>query len=540
MMHEGNTAEMARAQQGAEATASAAADASPFVVTAVAASAGIAQPIAEGGPEREAGGPDIDDDSGDSSAVVTSAPVSITPVSRTPVSDTPVSGAARRPDEPAHPHILWRRLKMAFLAGLVAGGAALVLMAPRYAAVAVLSADIRPADGLGSRAQIMSSREFARQVLFDNALTIRLAALGVAEEATGLSDATALRAVERGLTVTDRQDGQTAVSFVSTDPALAAAVANAFADGYVKLRRAKATFNMDPGGPTSTGPRVVTRAQEASALPPTRAAAALIAALAGSTLMLGAQMLVGRRQRIPAPAPCAATPAPPASGQVQHLPWIGGETLDFDDEEAAVPRRRRSRDGELADLARLVELRGMAARLVVVTGVAPDDGIARCALALGRALASPERRVVIVCLDVAAPALDELTEDPRAPGLTDLLFGVASFSDAIHREPTSRCHVIPPGRGAREADGLIAADRLGLILRALEQTYDHVVVAAPPLARVDGAHRVAALKPTLILVTQPGGAATDAVQAFDELAEHGFADIAMVTFAPVPALQRAA
>lgn len=93
--------------------------------------------------------------------------------------------------------------------------------------------------------------------------------------------------------------------------------------------------------------------------------------------------------------------------------------------------------------------------------------------------------MVIVCLDMASPLLDELTADPRAPGLTDLLFGVASFSDTIHREAASRCHVIPPGRGARDADGLIATDRLTLILSALEQTYDHVVVAAPPLGGVE-------------------------------------------------------
>ncbi len=59
-----------------------------------------------------------------------------------------------------------------------------------------------------------------------------------------------------------------------------------------------------------------------------------------------------------------------------------------------------------------------------------------------------------------------------------------------------------------------------------------MVVAAPPLGGTEGAGRIAALGPTTILVTQPGGLATDAVQAFDALAAQGFGDIAMVTFAP--------
>ncbi|MDQ0510809.1 tyrosine-protein kinase family protein [Ancylobacter amanitiformis] len=464
------------------------------------------------------------------------------PAARAPLPSGNGDTVALAPSRPAHAG--WRRhLVLPALIGLLAGGACLLLMTPRYLAQTLLSADIRPADGLGSRSQIISSREFARQILSDNALTVRLANLaGMVDGAAGSSDAAALRAVEQGLTVTDRRDGTTAVSFVASDAALATDVANAFADGYVRLRQAKAAFNMEPGGPISTGPRLAARAELASALPPTRGAATLLAALAGFGVTLAGEALLRRRRAVIArPAPQLSAPELPASGLVQHLPWIGGETLDFDDGEEPVPRRRLSRDGELADLARLVELRGEAARLVVVTGAAPDDGIARCALALGRALASTERRVVIVCLDVAASPLDELTDDPRAPGLTDLLFGVASFSDAIHREPTSRCHVIPPGRGAREADGLVAADRLVLILRALEQTYDHVVVAAPPLGPCEGAQRIAALKPTVILVTRPGGAATDAVQAFDELAEQGFGEIAMVTFAvPVSHLQRAA
>ena len=74
-----------------------------------------------------------------------------------------------------------------------------------------------------------------------------------------------------------------------------------------------------------------------------------------------------------------------------------------------------------------------------------------------------------------------------------------------------------------------------LILRALEQTYDHVVVAAPPLGKLEEAGRIAGLGPTLILVTHPGARTTDAVQAFDALAARGFGDIAMVTFAePAP------
>lgn len=441
------------------------------------------------------------------------------------------------------------------LAALLLGGLIGLTTQPRYAAEARLLPEARGMTAPTTRAQIIASREFARQVIEDTrlaerfggrrlSLSDRLNALLGAPASASTGDSAALRSIEDGLTVKDRADGQTAIRFVADNPALAADVANAFADSYLRLRQTRGAFNMEAGGPLAMPARLAARAQAPAApLAPAPAIAAGGAALAAFGLALGFQFFRRRTRSAPVPPAPVAPELPELAreGAAQHLPWIGAESADdFAEEGGPRPRRHLSRDGELADLARLVELRGAAARLVVVTGPSQDDGIARCALALARALASPERRTVIVCLDVMAPALAELTADPRAPGLTDLLFGVASFSDAIHREAASRCHVIPPGRGACEASGLVAADRLTLILSALAQTYDHVVVAAPPLGLTVGAEQVAGLKPTVILVTQPGGAATDAVQAFDQLAELGFGDIAMVTFtaatspAPLP------
>ncbi|WP_197028294.1 Wzz/FepE/Etk N-terminal domain-containing protein [Bosea sp. 117] len=250
----------------------------------------------------------------------------------------------------------------------------------------------------------------------------------------------------------------------------------------------------------------------------------LIASLSVGSAIFGAPAPTG-------PSTPSPVPGPADNGRPQHLPWIGGRSSDDNLGDKAMANGSSAPESTLADLTRLIQLREAEARLVVVTGMEGDDGASRCALALARSLAASGRRSALVCLDTDAAALHQLTPDPRAPGLTDLLFGVATFSEAIHRETGSRCHVIPPGRGGSNPDGLASADRLILILSALAQTYDHVVVAAQPLGHVEGAERIAALKPTVILVTPPGGAATDAVETFDGLARRGFSDIAMVTFA---------
>ncbi|GLK83672.1 hypothetical protein GCM10017653_17410 [Ancylobacter defluvii] len=464
--------------------------------------------------------------------------------------DAPVSGAREQTAPAAKPASalrralrgVRRRLAAPLLLGLLAGGLVHQGVEPRYFAEARLRVEGWPLDARAGAArrsqfQVITSREFARQVLHRTGIGARLAAPGglaawlsfpAALAAAPLDDERALRAIESGLRLTTSADGRAAIGFTAAESGLAADVANAFGESYVELRR---VFG-DVAAPVSLS----------RALPPRQALGlsplqwGLGAGALGFALTFLLQAIWRRRPR----GERAQAASDPATGEVpqapvQHLPWIGSRLEDESDELPKRTRSRLGRDGELADLSRLVRLRGAAARLVVVTGPSPDEGTAHCALALGRSLAACEKRVVIVCLDVTAGALSELTADPRAPGLTDLLFGVASFSDAIHRETASRCHVIPPGRGAREADGLVASERLGLILRALEQTYDHVVVAAPPLGVLQESARIAAQSPTLILVTHPGARTTDAVQAFDALAARGFGDIAMVTFAdPVP------
>ena len=60
----------------------------------------------------------------------------------------------------------------------------------------------------------------------------------------------------------------------------------------------------------------------------------------------------------------------------------------------------------------------------------------------------------------------------RRLGLSDLVAGTASFSEAIHRESGSRLHILPPGHGRVEPGaGLSAA------MDALAETYDFVVLA---------------------------------------------------------------
>ncbi len=308
---------------------------------------------------------------------------------------------------------LRRHLLVPALAGLVAGGVMGQLAEPRYPAQARLWADSRSFGGRDS-VQVLTSRDFARQVIETRKLAVRLsaplggfanavsgAALRVAgfaipapEPSLGSRDTLALRSVERGLSVREAGGGQIAIDFVSPDPKLSADVANAFAQTYLELRQSR-PFSMEPKAPPANEPtaRIVASAAPAPAPRwPTPIISSLAAGIGTFLLALGFQTLARRRARA-AGSESGAVPLPEmARAGAQHLPWIGATSEEHVDEQGVALFRRASRERDLADLSRLIELRGTDARLVVVTGPSADEGIGRCAVALGRSLAAHAER----------------------------------------------------------------------------------------------------------------------------------------------------
>ena len=98
------------------------------------------------------------------------------------------------------------------------------------------------------------------------------------------------------------------------------------------------------------------------------------------------------------------------------------------------------------------------------------------------ALAASGRRCVLIDWSRSGKGIATALGLPAQPGINDLLSGRATFDDVIVRLPDSDAHVI--ACGAPVAGGTpLDPDWIGLVLDALDETYDHVVV----VARLDAA-----------------------------------------------------
>ncbi|QTL02452.1 hypothetical protein J5J86_16850 [Aquabacter sp. L1I39] len=407
-----------------------------------------------------------------------------------------------------------------------------LLLPPRFSATARFGFDVAaqpPAASVNGVVQLLQSRELAGEALGHmtdrDVATLARARfpkwmsrlMGDAADWTEKDRAAAILA--SSLRVTPINGGRAiALTVSAARPALAARAAGAYATAYANL---DASVRDRSGNAAAVGAAPILRLEkppEASNVPdpPTPARLAALA-----LLFIGIGLLtvsLGRRTRPRGPVSPRSLPresiAPP------RVSWIeAGSTGGLGTVEAANLLARR--------LTAMAEAGPARSRLVVVTSEQPVDRSAPVAVALARRLSEGESRVALVALDGDSGDLAALVSDPWAPGMSEMLFGVAGFGETIHRDTQSRAHVIPPGRHARGGVGVVKAERLSLILKALCQTYDFVVVAAPAFAGAGGAGQLAALDP-LIVCIEEDSARGGGIDTFEALAGRGFRNVVML------------
>jgi uncharacterized protein involved in exopolysaccharide biosynthesis len=176
---------------------------------------------------------------------------------------------------------------------------------------------------------------------------------------------------------------------------------------------------------------------------------------------------------------------------------------------------------------------------IVATAITESYVAATALLAYARSLAR-DGRPIILDLDAKGSEFAALLNSDDAPsskiagkyvGLTDLLTGRAGFAEVIHRDAGSRLHFIGFGSGA-EFDPAA----LDLVLEALAQTYDFIILTAPALAASEMAKSLAPHADFVVLVGA-WEAQERCEAAYGELIAAGAAEVMLIGKAGRPESQ---
>ncbi len=153
----------------------------------------------------------------------------------------------------------------------------------------------------------------------------------------------------------------------------------------------------------------------------------------------------------------------------------------------AAPATAAPAKSAVTETANLNSIDKLASRLLTAsvtqsgfrTMVAPEGRLidaAAEAIALVGALARAGKQVVLVDWNLDGAGCAEAIGIARNPGITDLLQGEASFEGVIAQLPGSEAHFIACGEALADLATAEDADRLNLVLDALDEAYDHIVV----------------------------------------------------------------
>jgi polysaccharide biosynthesis transport protein len=125
-----------------------------------------------------------------------------------------------------------------------------------------------------------------------------------------------------------------------------------------------------------------------------------------------------------------------------------------------------------------------AKRIIQVTG--PNQGAGKTTLTahLAASIAQSGKRVLIVDADLRKPSQHKIYGAANDVGLTTVLAGGASASEAIQPTPIPGLFLLPGGPLGPNPAELLSSPRLGELLSSLREQYDYVLIDTPPLLAV--------------------------------------------------------
>jgi uncharacterized protein involved in exopolysaccharide biosynthesis len=182
-----------------------------------------------------------------------------------------------------------------------------------------------------------------------------------------------------------------------------------------------------------------------------------------ATLLLGLAFVV-TRELFGMARQAPASRALPASPAEQYAP-----------PEIAEPVAAHSMRSVARSL--IAKARGRTGFRTLVAGETAGVDAGAAAIDLVRQLARHKQQAILLDWSLDGVGFShELGVSPTL-GITDVLSGRASFEDVIERISRSDAHVIPAGSSAAGTAAAKDKDRVNMLLDALDDAYDHVVIA---------------------------------------------------------------
>lgn len=165
-------------------------------------------------------------------------------------------------------------------------------------------------------------------------------------------------------------------------------------------------------------------------------------------------------------------------------------------------------------------------RIAFAISPSGDDG-SEGTVALARELADRGHRTVLVDMTGSACPTRLMASWRDFSGITDLLTGEAAFADCIHPDRASAADIVPQGN-ADIRQAMRGADRLSMIVDALSDVYDLVLVECGP-ANAEGVARLSRNDRHEIILSAPQPEAQELAEIMIAFEDVGYRDLILLS-----------
>jgi succinoglycan biosynthesis transport protein ExoP len=140
---------------------------------------------------------------------------------------------------------------------------------------------------------------------------------------------------------------------------------------------------------------------------------------------------------------------------------------------------------------------------LAVTSADPGAGKSTVASNLALTLAEQGRSVVLVDADLRRPQVHKIVKVPQSPGITEVMSGDASLTDAVRLTSIhSRLSAVPSGHLPKDPPEVVGSQRFDELLEELRSQFEVVVIDTPPLLAVSDAVMVATMVDGTLVVAR--------------------------------------
>jgi len=165
-------------------------------------------------------------------------------------------------------------------------------------------------------------------------------------------------------------------------------------------------------------------------------------------------------------------------------------------------------------------------KVIMVTSSFPGEGKSTISANLALTFAQSNSRVLLVDCDLRRPSQNTIFEHSRAPGVTEVLAGDISVAEALHSTGMENISLLSAGTIPPNPAELLCSDSMRDLLISLRDSYDIIIIDAPPVIPVTDAPLLSALTDLVVVVVESGRIPLKAAQRMKELLQSVQAPIA--------------